>query len=392
MVNAVKTYKSTDQGAPVLTGEVGKLIDLLTAVLVDGYATASVSGITRSGSVATVTLADANSSLTTGDWVTIAGANQADYNGEHQITVTSGTTFTYAVANSPATPATGTITYKKSGAGWTKPFTGTNKAAFRGAATNNSAQFYVRLDESGGTTGGQKECAVRAYESMSDVDTGTGPFPTVAQAANGLCWRKSNTADSTARAWTVVADDRGFYLQVNHGGTAATTSMQYFGWFPSYKAADAYNCVLAGDATFNTATAVSGLMLGGRWNAMTMRTECCIARSGSQIGGAIGAMALGVGAGTNDSPLGSTASTSVVYPNASDDALWQVPVLICDGGNNVRGRFPGAYAHAHAVIPVNNYDLVSGVNGLPGVTEIALDGKSSGTPGMLFIDITGPWA
>jgi hypothetical protein len=392
MVNPVKVYKSTDTGAPVLTGEASKLIDLLTTVLVNGYATASVSSITRSGTTATVTLATANSTLQTGDWVTIAGAAESDYNGSYQITVTSGTTFTYQVANSPATPATGTLTYAKSGAGWTKPFTGTNKAAFRGGSTNNSAQFYFRIDESGGTTGGQKEAAVRAYESMSDVDTGTGPFPTVAQAANGLCWRKSNTADATARPWAVVADDRGFYLQVNHGGTAATTSLQYFGWFPSYKSADAYNCVLTGDGTFNSATAVSGLMIGGRWSNLTTRTECSIARSGSQTGGAIGAMALGVGAGSGDATLGSAGSTLVVYPNASDDALWQVPVLICDSGNNVRGRFPGAYAHAHVTIPVSNYDFVSGVNGLPGVTEIALDGKSSSTPGMLFVDITGPWA
>ena len=39
----------------------------------------------------------------------ISGATQTDYNGAFTVTVTSPITFTYTVANSPATPATGTI-------------------------------------------------------------------------------------------------------------------------------------------------------------------------------------------------------------------------------------------------------------------------------------------
>lgn len=40
-------YRSTDASAPVLTGEVGKLIALLKAVLVDGYGAKSAAGWTR---------------------------------------------------------------------------------------------------------------------------------------------------------------------------------------------------------------------------------------------------------------------------------------------------------------------------------------------------------
>ena len=69
----------------------------------------SVSGITRSTSTATVTTASAHG-FTTGQRVTIAGANQTEYNGAFTITVTGGTTFTYTVTGTPATPATGTIT------------------------------------------------------------------------------------------------------------------------------------------------------------------------------------------------------------------------------------------------------------------------------------------
>lgn len=69
----------------------------------------SVSSITRSGTTATATTAAAHG-YTTGDWVAVEGAAQADYNITAQVTVTGTTTFTYTVANSPPTPATGTIT------------------------------------------------------------------------------------------------------------------------------------------------------------------------------------------------------------------------------------------------------------------------------------------
>jgi len=69
----------------------------------------NVSTITRAGQVATVTTA-APHGLNDGEPVTIAGANQSQYNGIFQISNISTTQFSYVVTGSPATPATGTIT------------------------------------------------------------------------------------------------------------------------------------------------------------------------------------------------------------------------------------------------------------------------------------------
>lgn len=69
----------------------------------------SISSITRSGTTATMTFAAAHG-LETGQYVTVAGADQAAYNGLVQVTVTSPTVVTYSVSGAPATPATGTIT------------------------------------------------------------------------------------------------------------------------------------------------------------------------------------------------------------------------------------------------------------------------------------------
>ncbi len=63
--------------------------------------------ITRSGSTATVT--HNAHGLATNDKVMIKGATQVEYDGVFTITVTGANSYTFAVAGSPATPATGTI-------------------------------------------------------------------------------------------------------------------------------------------------------------------------------------------------------------------------------------------------------------------------------------------
>lgn len=71
-----------------------------------GSATVTISAITRSSTTATATTATRHG-LETGNYVTVSGATQSDYNVTAQITVTSPTSFTYTVANSPVSPATG---------------------------------------------------------------------------------------------------------------------------------------------------------------------------------------------------------------------------------------------------------------------------------------------
>lgn len=71
--------------------------------------TSSVTSITRVGNVATVTLGTALD-ISSGQEVTITGANEADYNVINAVIIVESTTvFHYIVANTPATPATGTI-------------------------------------------------------------------------------------------------------------------------------------------------------------------------------------------------------------------------------------------------------------------------------------------
>lgn len=74
----------------------------------------AVTSVTRAGATATVTTPAAHG-YNTGQWITVAGADQEGYNGTFTITVTGATTFTYTVIGTPATPATGVVTVASSG-------------------------------------------------------------------------------------------------------------------------------------------------------------------------------------------------------------------------------------------------------------------------------------
>ena len=63
----------------------------------------SFSTLTSAAGTATGTTITAHG-FPSGDTCLISGAVQTSYNGQHVITVTGSTTFTYVVAGSPASP------------------------------------------------------------------------------------------------------------------------------------------------------------------------------------------------------------------------------------------------------------------------------------------------
>ena len=69
----------------------------------------SISSITRNGQIATAT--STAHGLVSGNYITVFGATQSEYNVvRKQVVVIDANTFAYVVSGSPATPATGTIT------------------------------------------------------------------------------------------------------------------------------------------------------------------------------------------------------------------------------------------------------------------------------------------
>lgn len=392
---AIKIFRGTDAGAPSLTGQSGSLITVLDAVLVNGYNTVSVSGITRSGSTATVTTSGAHG-LATGDSATISGAGQADYNIDAVVTVVNSTSFTYAVANSPTTPATGTINCKRSAAGFTKTFSGANKATYRSNDLTGMRHTFRVLDDAG-STGAGGEARVWGYETMADVDTGTNVYPTAIQSSSGYYWRKSSTTDTTARAWMIVTDGKLIYYFCDYATAQASglsnASIQFSGAFGdiiSYKPGDAYGVILTGTTTTNsTSSPPNGLFAGSTTITAqaAFASSMVIARDYTAVAGAKYISTYGTG--LSSTCLGSVAS--VAYPHLIDSGFYLSPVILTQGTPAlIRGRLPGCYESLHGRC-FNNGDIITNVQGMIGKTFMMIYGTAGGGNGAIMLDITGPW-
>jgi hypothetical protein len=376
-------YRSSDSGAPVLTGQVGALVALLDACLVNGY-TASVTSITRSGGTATVTVPVPHN-LIDGQLVTIAGAAETDYNGTFAITVVTGVVFTYTVPGAPATPATGVITYLRIAAGWSKPFTGTNKAAFKQGA---GSFFYVRVQDDAPGAGAAREARVVGYETMTNVDTGTDLFPTAAQKTNGLFVRKSSTADATARNWILFADSTTFYLYVLSAG-ADTTPTAYrafcFGDIYSLKTADNYKAFIAARNAENDTSATADTLDLLTTIVTAASNSNYIARGHNETAGAVNIGKHGDNAKANSVTLG---IGLVAYTNPGNGAFYLSRVWVHDPTttpvNGLRGRMRGLWQFLHPVGSVIDGDILIGTGELFGKTFLVV--KASGNGGMYIME------
>lgn len=282
----------------------------------------------------------------------------------------------------------------KAAAGWTKPYTGTNKAAFKLGGGSNC---YLRVVDDGTTSAAYARGI--GYETMSDVDTGTNPFPTTAQVSGGCHLHKSNTADSTARPWMVIATERGFYLFVQaaatvFGATPAATDIQwFFGDAKSYKSGDAYQCAFVAPttATLNGASNLGTISSNTSFAAAAGHFVCrAYTQSGSSTQFAKGVFRLTIGnagavCGTNS--LGQ-------YPDPVTGALNESPVLIVEPGTSgavaVRGQLPGFFEPQHDK-PANAYDTFDGTGALAGTTFMLVPVYQSPTLGRGAFQTSGSW-
>jgi len=253
------------------------------------------------------------------------------------------------------------------GAGWTKPFTGANKAAFKQGSGSNG--MYLRVQDDGPGGGGAKEARIVGYEAMTTVDAGTNPFPTVAQFTNGMFARKSTSANATARPWVVVADARTAYI-FNQPGDLTTTdnlSDSYIGWgfgeFYSFQINDAYRVFIIGRPIENN----GGLQQGGLGlRAATIISPASdahyIARGHT---GTAGAVQIGIHGDSVKGDQTNLDSAGIVpYTNPSDGGLYLAQQWIHDPTTapnpSLRGRMRGLWWFLQPLVSVNDGDTVSG--------------------------------
>jgi hypothetical protein len=400
----VKFYRSDDAGAPTLSGTVSALLNVLDGCLLTGYNTKAVTSITQTGNVATMTI-QAGHGFVPYQVIAVSGANESAYNGDFLITGVSSTTLTFAVTGNPSSPATGTISAKVSPAGWTKSFSGTNRASYQNADSGGT-RYHLRVDD-GGSVWTAQIVAVSAYKTMTGIDVGTGAIPpTSAWANNVLPWQKSNGTNSTGKPWILVASAKAFYLFCWPDATYCI--VHAFGDFTSNLPGDTNNCFLLhgnyGTSNYG-ATAVAAtsinLFANGVFSSSYPLQQGWVGAdySGYNTGGVIALLGNRTFGGYGFGDAG------MKFPNPMDNGFYIYPLSFIERENSQGDigprclAVPGLYTPAHAnpfpggaiagLVP--NYTMLAGY-GPNGGNMVSIPVYLGIAVGNFFVDLTNPWA
>lgn len=123
----------------------------------------------------------------------------------------------------------------KTSLGWDIVGEDTNRIAVR-SANAASTKSVLWVDDSHGKT-----AKVRAYESMTDLDTGTGRFEYYYGHSYEYYPKTSNSGNAK---WVLIGHDTAFIVLIYPNTTYAKGNPLFFGDFPSFKPGDQYNNML----------------------------------------------------------------------------------------------------------------------------------------------------
>lgn len=391
---SVKNFNSTMALAPILNGLPGSNIAILDACLVTGFDTKTLSSLVVVSGIATATFSGTHSAqLDSVILITGVTGELADLNGEQKVVVAGGlTTVKFLTALADGTAA-GTITMKMAPVGWAKVFSGTNLAVYQ-SLDPTSSKMFLRIDDTADV-----HSRVVGYESMTDVNTGTNPFPTPVQVSGGGYWPKSSLANTVANHWALFADKKLFHV-ARMPGLAATPSAHvmvtfFFGDLAALKVGgDLYCCGL----NFSRNASVNNMCDGGVFAGQENQTSTPRAFTG--LGRAtLGRIVPLTGAISSTSGMDTTYGT---FPSPIDGTASLSKLLLVTATTEPpRATIPGAFSIPHSQvletyrfldrIPVSGSLGGRALQGIPATQYYLSYPSSSVYSGIGFFDITGPW-
>lgn len=236
-----KWFSFSNFGAPQFTNSFGALINVLDACLVDGYGNQDVTSIEVADGMAIAKFENSHL-LKQFQVVEISGAADSSLNGEFRILGLTADTIEFSV-NAADQIATGSISCKVASLGWTKVFSGENKAVYR-AKDIAANPYYLRIDNSMDpvyNANYAKFAKVGILESCSHIDdvsanqvpydaanpnknwigTGAGTsaingwakwYHAVSDVAPTQQFAETNIPSDTDKEWMLIGDESSFYL------------------------------------------------------------------------------------------------------------------------------------------------------------------------------------
>lgn len=398
----VKYLHSQMRGAPALSAAAGTLLAVLDACLDTGFGMVSVSSISVTSGVATATVAPGDG-FEAGAIIIVAGATPSALNGEARVLSTGSTSFTFATTAADGA-ASGTITAKYAPVhSWSKTYTGTNKAVWKSVDAQANGHS-LRIDDSN-----TSYARVTGYESMSDVDTGTGAFPSSAQLSGGGFWHKVFGGLAGNVRWWLAGDSRLFYLMIALGSyganvNALATGAHFFGDpLPRAPGGDVWSTCLTFCGSNNPNPNLNIGTPANKSSPTFSTGAACCPRAVAGIGSSqiVQFMPISPAASSDSSVQSGFDDSMSTFPSAIDGALPLVRSYMREGQgvrNPPRADVPGFFWAP--VSGVNTYinaaDVLPGTGDLAGRRLIAMGTSNSVNTvkpslGVFFIDATGPW-
>lgn len=386
---AVKYIHNAMRGAPVLNGQNGTLIDLLDALLLNGWGAATAASVTVADGVATATFGS-STPWEVGAVIEVSGATPAELNGQSRVLSAADASMTFA-ASAPNGAATGTISIKYAAAGWSKPFTDSNLAAYR-SQDLLSPRHYLRVRDNYG-----KYATVSGFEAMTAISTGTGRFSRSASLDhNGSTWRKSTQANATAVPYLVAADSRAIIVAI---AEAVPDSQNYhaagvYGFgdcLPLAPSGDAW-CTFLASVAYDTAVTSEG-SLGVTFAAGASLGGIVMPRNADGTGDvrAVGALASSGAYAT----ISGADSTFGPAPSSVTGEVMCSRVRLCLADKTSRALAPGVLyipqtIAAGLLLPG---DVQPGAGEFAGrrLRAVSVGNYNYSPGGFSMIDLTGPW-
>lgn len=259
--------------------------------------------------------------------------------------------------------------------GWSRPYVSSNVSVYRQPSGTN--QMYLRVDDSAGTT-----ATIRAYAAMSDVNTGTDPFPTVAQASSGLTYTKSDSATSATRQ--CIAISNGSLLHFFNSTTASqwsSSNLLTFGDVPSLKPNDLYNTYLMAGTPSEAVAGAANI------NAASTGHYICRAHTNTGSALAVGKYSDGT-TGALTTPFG---GSGPAYPSPVSGRMRLLQLLINEpGASDTRALLPGIWGIGHTTGRCRTHgETDTGAGALSGRTFMFVHLGTAGS--MCAIETSNTW-
>lgn len=363
----IKWFHHTMTGAPSISGEAGKLIQVLDACLINGFNLRSAS-ISVSNGIATLSFGTAHGYLQH-QVILVQNAPHAALDGEKIVLSVTTNSLTFSAQGVQDIQQTSGVEVKTAPVGgWEKRFSSGNIAVYRSTAFGSTG-FHLQVDDTTTTY-----ATLNGFVDMTSHNSGTENFAS-------FYLIKSNVSSAATRPWSLFADNALFYIS-NAWMNDPAYAICCFGDIVTYKPADAYHCLLAGFTStsnqytgsnnpFTTINNSAGKRLARAHNANVGAVAVTF------HGSAIQTLALGSGGLANPNPV-----------SAGIEMSW--PVHIVEPGLALRGHLPGIIQLLHNTAPEHG-TVIGDIAGHPGKKMMVVSGAYVNVVAPFAIDISGPW-